>query len=274
MLKKIISGGQTGADRAALDVALKFNIPHGGWIPRGRKTEQGPLPERYGLREMPGMDYPSRTKQNIMDSDGTAIISRGDLTGGSLLTQSFARIKGKPVCHVDLSMNEAFEAAVIVQSFILENGIEVLNVAGPRASHDPGIYFDVKTILETVVYLFFLDQAEDKTIAQNLSLPDRVRQVEFPQDPEQAASLIIQDLSLRARTYIARMEHKKIKDLYLIWMEYVREKSGFDMGNDALVAACKTSDDLEYFTVEDAVMEILKTMKAILEKNYNLRVIE
>jgi predicted Rossmann-fold nucleotide-binding protein len=69
MLTKIISGGQTGADQAALDAAIELGIPHGGWIPKGRLTEAGPLPEKYNLTEMPTKDYLKRTKQNVADSD-------------------------------------------------------------------------------------------------------------------------------------------------------------------------------------------------------------
>ncbi len=87
MIKKIISGGQTGADRAALDVALKFGIPHGGWIPKGRKTEKGPLPEMYRLKEMPTESYKARTEKNVQESDGTLIIARGKLTGGTDYTR-------------------------------------------------------------------------------------------------------------------------------------------------------------------------------------------
>jgi len=97
MIKKIISGGQTGADRAALDVAIKFNIPHGGWIPKGRIAEDGPLPDKYQLQEMPTSSYPKRTEQNVIDSDGTLIFSRGKPTGGTdytrkmVLKQEFQR---------------------------------------------------------------------------------------------------------------------------------------------------------------------------------------
>jgi len=83
MLTKIISGGQTGADQAALDAAIEMGIPHGGWIPKGRLTEAGPLPEKYNLQEMPSKDYLKRTQQNVLDSDGTLFFSHGDLTGGS-----------------------------------------------------------------------------------------------------------------------------------------------------------------------------------------------
>jgi hypothetical protein len=87
MIKKIISGSQSGVDRAALDFALKFNIPHGGWIPKGRIAEDGPLPDKYQLQEMPTSSYPKRTEQNVIDSDGTLIFSRGKPTGGTDYTR-------------------------------------------------------------------------------------------------------------------------------------------------------------------------------------------
>lgn len=268
MLKKIISGGQTGADRAALDTAIKFNIPHGGWLPRGRKTEAGPLPERYRLLEMPNGEYKDRTRQNVMDAQGTAIISRGRLTGGSLLTRSFARECGRPCIHIDLSMNEAFEACLVLQSFILENRIEILNLAGPRASNDPGIYFDVKTILESVLYLFFLDNEP------NMDLPQRITGVDFPRKVQDAAAILVQDLSLKARTHIARMEDARLLDLYFIWLEYVRRRVGFDEGNKPLLTACQGDLDLDFFSIEDGVMEILKAAKKHLEQTCALRVVK
>jgi hypothetical protein len=90
MIRKIISGGQTGVDRAALDVAIEMNIPHGGWIPKGRLTEDGPLSDKYQLQEMNTTDYPTRTEKNILDSDGTLIFTRGKPSGGTALTIHFA----------------------------------------------------------------------------------------------------------------------------------------------------------------------------------------
>ena len=87
MNEKIISGGQTGADRAALDFAIKYFIPHGGWIPKGRLTEEGRLDDKYKLKEMPTGSYPARTEKNVKDSDGTLIFSRGKPTGGTDYTR-------------------------------------------------------------------------------------------------------------------------------------------------------------------------------------------
>jgi hypothetical protein len=132
MITKLISGGQTGADRAALDVVIQFDIPHGGWIPKGRKTEDGTLPDKYKLQEMPTATYPARTEQNVIDSDGTLIVSHGKLAGGSAYTRKMAMKYGKLWFHEDLNKLPTFQAAMTVADWISENGIEVLNVAGPR----------------------------------------------------------------------------------------------------------------------------------------------
>ena len=150
MLKKIISGGQTGADRAALDVAIKHNIPLGGWIPKGRLAEDNPLPDRYHLREMPTSSNSACTERNVIDSDGTLIVSHGKLAGGSDLTRKFASLHGRSWLHIDLSRTDHTDAAVKVKEWLVQEEIEVLNVAGPRASKDPIIYNKVVELLELV----------------------------------------------------------------------------------------------------------------------------
>ena len=148
MITKILSGGQTGADQAALDFAIKHGIPHGGWIPKGRKTEDGILPDKYKLDEMPTTSYPKRTEKNILDSDGTLIFSRGKLTGGSALTRKLAKQHERPWLHIDLDKVVATQAVQILAGWVGDNDIQALNVAGPRASKDPGIHDFVVGILE------------------------------------------------------------------------------------------------------------------------------
>lgn len=139
-LKMIVSGGQTGADQGALDAAIALGVPHGGWLPRGRLTEAGPLPDRYELKEMPTASYPKRTERNIIDSDATLILTYGRLSGGSALTQKLARSHSRPCLHIDLSKLSVLEAAACVREWLISNGITVLNVAGSRASKAPGIH--------------------------------------------------------------------------------------------------------------------------------------
>ncbi len=151
MLKKIISGGQSGADQAGLDAAIKNNLAHGGAIPKGRLTEDGILPEKYNLDEMTSKSYPKRTEKNILDSDGTAIFTHGKLTGGSLLTRKKGVEHNKPVVHINLSKLGAEEAALELNIFIRSNNIEVLNVAGSRASKDDQIYGAVFQLIDSTI---------------------------------------------------------------------------------------------------------------------------
>ena len=120
MIERIVSGGQTGADRAALDAAINVGLPHCGWIPKGRLTENGPLPEKYHLKEMPSSSYIKRTKQKVIDSDGTLILSHGKLRGVSLLTQEFA----------EYQINSAF-TLICLKS--LSSGQLSISLTGPRS---------------------------------------------------------------------------------------------------------------------------------------------
>jgi hypothetical protein len=137
MLRQIVSGGQTGVDRAALDVALEAGIPCGGWCPRGRTAEDGRLTGRYPLRETPSDAYAQRTEWNVRDSDGTLILARGELEGGTALTEKYAGKLGRPCLIIDLGQAPAPEP---VLDWLQEHKISVLNVAGPRESGCLGIY--------------------------------------------------------------------------------------------------------------------------------------
>jgi hypothetical protein len=145
---KIVSGGQTGADRAALDWAIDHGMPHGGWCPRGRRAEDGAIAARYHLRETPSERYEERTEWNVRDSDGTVILTLSDvLTGGSRTTAERAEALGKPWLHVSRHANVA-GAADALRRFIDEHGIVVLNVAGPRASSEPDVGDFVRSTLD------------------------------------------------------------------------------------------------------------------------------
>jgi 8-oxo-dGTP pyrophosphatase MutT (NUDIX family) len=147
-VKKIVSGGQTGADRAALDWAIAHGVPHGGWCPKGRRTEDGPLDGRYRLQETPSAGYVQRTEWNERDSDGTVVFSIGEvLKGGSMRTVEFARKHRRPVLHLSKAVGvPAAEAAL--RRFVEETGIKALNVAGPRASKEPEVGAFVREVLD------------------------------------------------------------------------------------------------------------------------------
>jgi len=150
-IKKIISGGQTGADRAGLDVAIKHIISHGGAIPKGRMTESGVLDPKYNLEEMSTKSYPKRTEKNVVDSNGTVILTHGKLPGGSLLTRKKAIQHDKPILHLDMSTMDIDAAVGLLKAFIDENWIDILNVAGSRASKDSEIYSKTFGVVEGAI---------------------------------------------------------------------------------------------------------------------------
>ena len=145
---KIVSGGQTGVDRAALDVGIALGIPHGGWCPRGRLAEDGAIPRRYRLVETESPDYAQRTEQNVLDSDATLILCRGQPTGGTDLTWRLARRHGKPHLVVDLAQPMDWPVA---HRWVARYGTATLNVAGPRESQCPGIHAQASEFLRRLL---------------------------------------------------------------------------------------------------------------------------
>jgi hypothetical protein len=143
----IISGGQTGADRGALDAAMELQILHGGWCPRDRRTEDGRAPERYALCETSSSDYPARTRRNIEDSEGTLLVTRGTPDGGSLLTLRIAARLSRLLLHIDLNTLPLEVAVQEIREWMVLHQVNVLNVAGPCESHCAGIGEDTRLLL-------------------------------------------------------------------------------------------------------------------------------
>ena len=144
MIERIVSGGQTGVDRAALDAALRLGLPCGGWCPRGRRAEDGTIESRYPLRETPSEDYAQRTEWNVRDSDGTLVITRGTPAGGTALTIAVARRLRKPLLVAKLD-EPGLPASV--RRWAERHAIATLNVAGPRESQRPGIQAEARQLL-------------------------------------------------------------------------------------------------------------------------------
>ena len=137
MIRKIVSGGQTGVDRAGLDAARAAGIPIGGYCPKGRLAEDGEIPGQYPLIELESLDYRCRTEQNVIESDGTLILNSGALTDGTRLTHDFTVQHAKPCLIVQLDDENCPEPAGVVR-WLEGQSIDTLNVAGPRESKVPG----------------------------------------------------------------------------------------------------------------------------------------
>jgi len=264
MLEKIISGGQTGADQGALDTAIRLGIDHGGWIPRGRKTEAGPLPDKYDLTEMPTDEYHLRTEKNVVSAEATVIFSHGPLSGGSLLTQQVAERHGRPWLHVDLNTASAFDAARNLNDWIRTYNIRVLNVAGARASQDPHIYQATADILESTYYLGLVQMPGRETIA---SLPSR------PESVDQAVDMLAKQLRLKDKSAIAHLQASQLESLLQALDNYLGDEFALGRGNDRLMTACKQYLDEKLVGETEPAMAIITELWKKLSKTHRLRVV-
>jgi hypothetical protein len=136
----VVSGGQTGVDRGALDAALERGVPCGGWCPAGRLAEDGVIPARYPVTELRGAGYDERTRKNVEDSDGTLIVTFGRATGGTARTIELCEMLARPHLIVDAASVTLEEAVWRAMRFVREEDVGQLNVAGPRASGEPRAY--------------------------------------------------------------------------------------------------------------------------------------
>ena len=153
MIRRVVCGGQTGADRAALDTARELGIETAGWVPRGRWGEDGRVPDCYpNMNETKSADPALRTEYNVRDSDGTVVFSHGEVFGGTKWTVEVGGKLRKPMLCLDLATQSEEAAAIRLLEWTTAEGIEVLNVAGPRHSEDGGIYSAVRAVLVTALH--------------------------------------------------------------------------------------------------------------------------
>jgi hypothetical protein len=275
MIKKIISGGQTGVDRAALDVAIKLAIPHGGWIPQGRLTENGPLPPEYRLQETRSTSYADRTEKNVLAADATLIISRGPLTGGSEYTREMAVRHNRLWLHIDLERIAAFQAATTINDWIAKQEIATLNVAGPRASKDPKIYKDTFNIMESVYYLGLVQGNLPAAEAGQASISDTADLLTpKPQNIGEAIERLISRMPLKDKTTVANMSPDELPNLYLSLGGYIMNNFGLLSGNAELLESCRLKAEGSFRHEEDAVAVIIKALWEKLRHTHRLRVIK
>jgi hypothetical protein len=260
MITKIISGGQTGADRAALDVAINLHVPHGGWVPKGRKAEDGRVPERYQLKEMATESYPARTEANVADSDGTLIITHGELKGGSRLTAEYALKHQKPHLHINLDVLRGDDVLYAIVNWTAENHIAVLNVAGSRASEDPDLYDTVFEVLNNAVLL--------------LKIRRKRHSSERPRTLEDAVNRLIDELPFKERTKIVSMTEEDLLPLYPTFMTHIRDDFGLWDDNPALLASCRAIAGDPHLHQDEAGPLIVRKLWKKLQMTHRLRMVK
>jgi len=274
-IQRIISGAQTGADRAALDFAVEYGIDHGGWVPKGRRAEDGTVPARYHVRELPEGGYPERTEKNVIDSDGTLIISHGKLTGGSFLTLQMTEKHQKPCLSIDLRQVIIFDAAIDIHDWITENRIGILNVAGPRASKDPEIYDAVHNLLETVFHLDIITDVMPGIIDRTQYRETGIHgSGEFPRTVTEAVDELMQRVSAIDKMRIASARPGGLGRLEDIWGEKVHRLVGLRTGNTLLVKDCRLASGDADLDAESAALVILRAFHEKLRASGHLRIVK
>lgn len=260
MIEKIVSGGQTGADRAALDVAIHLNIPHGGWVPKGRKAEDGRVPEHYQLKEMSTASYPARTEANVIDSGGTLILTHGQPKGGSKLTMELARKHRKPHLHIDLGVLRGDDRLYAVVNWLAANRIAVLNVAGSRAGEDPAIYDAAFEVLNNALLLLMIRR--------------QPQAAERPRTLAEAVSRLGAGVPFRERVKIGNMAQEDLPSLVSVFMARMRDEFGLWDDNAALLTSCRSVAADPHLHPDEAGQLIVRGLWKELQETHRLKVVK
>jgi hypothetical protein len=271
---KIISGGQTGADQAALDAAMELGIDHGGWISKGRLTEDGPLPETYNLEETSTGSDSGSSERNVLDSGGTVVITRGPPSGGSKLTVALAHRHGRPCLHLDLQRVHPLKASSKLYQWILAHGVQVLNVAGSRIAEDRAIYNDV---YQVIWGLFVLDTlgAEPGPDARAFRLEELSRKIaQWPETVEAAVEFLERYLSLEQQVGISRMNESALGEVQASIGGWIGETFGLRRGNKKLLQNVEAWAARTVNSADEASFVILNALAQRLRQTHRLRVIK
>ena len=247
MIIKIISGGQTGADQAALDVAIDFYVPHGGWmIPRGGKTDYRLLLKKYRLKEISSNNDQQAIERNVADSDGTLIVSRGRLTGTPALTQKLAAKHSRPYIHVDPDKADPDKMLEMVVTWIDARDIEALNITGPEESKDKKIYEDTRNLVASIIRHY------------------------TPKTVEEAVDLLISELPLDMRTIIAKANEHVLSFLHAMADPHVINRFGLCEKDSELLKSCRAESGKKIDRDEAVRIILFRTWKE-LQKTHSLR---
>jgi len=274
MIEKIISGGLTVADQAALDVAIKLGLPHGGWIPKGRITETGTLPGKYSLKEMPTDNHSECIEQNIKDSKGTLIISYGKLTGDLDYARKVTLNNGKQLLGVDLNQTIPFKAAPLVNDWVQLTHIHVLYVIGTKASVYPDIWKHTAHILEGALLLDLMEAPPASHIT-NFTKEEYLSKLPLPpKTVDEAVAQIIAEMPLKDRVYMAHLKKGELQSLNLSLGIYIRDKFIKMDVNRELLKSCISDSGMDNLNEGTAALIIIEKLWKKLQETHRLRVVK
>jgi hypothetical protein len=274
MIHKLISSGQTGVELAALDVAIKLGIHHGGWVARGRRNAQGRLSQVYNLREVDSLGFKTAMEQNVVEADGTLLITRGKKNVRTQYAVEMSLKHQRQLLHADLSQNSPFEAASLISSWGSLQQISTAFVTGTQADSDSKIYAQTLKILETAFYLVFVKTGVHPPDAAGEPRLSRELSGDYPQTVAEAVARLKLTLSLKDRAHLANIQSDELDHLGSGLGEYIKQTFGLYSGNAALMKSCAEFGHVDNPLVDEACAIILRALWEDLQNTHKLRVIK
>lgn len=273
MLKKIVSSGQTEADRAVLDVAIAVGISHGGWIPQDHGDNFRPRVGKYHFDKMPTGNYFDCIKQNVIDADGTLIISYGKLTGDLDYARRMTLGHKRQMLGIDLNQRTPFKAASLLNDWIQLYRIETLFVIGPDAVVNPDAAAHTKLLVEGALMLHATHGKTTPVVVDDKKQsPKRTASI-LPKTIDEAVDRLMADLSFKDKTKIANMSESDLIKFHMAYGATIRNEFRL-WGNDALLTFCKTYAGVNDISPEQASYIIVKELWERLQSANVLRIIK
>jgi len=274
MIEKIISGGRSGAEMAALDAAIKLGTSYGGWIPKDGGDPGGINADKYNLTEMPTTNRIETFKKNIRESDGSLLLSHGTLSSYVKSTKKTILRYSTPLLQVDLNNTNAFSAASLINDWIVDNDLNVLHVTGPSENEDNKIYSATLDILQAVYFLNLTESSMNPSIGVQNLLTQPLNTVVPPKTIEAAVDIIINEMHLKDRALMANLKKEELAPLQLTLGLYIQKKLDIWFQDTTLYQACVAAAEKENLDKSNLPMVLIKLMWKKLKDTHRLRVVK
>ncbi len=266
VVRKIISGGQSGVERAALDLAIQLGISHGGWVAPGRLVDDGLLPVQYRLKEMAFADGPDSAEANIEMADGVLLLARGPLTGSAAVVYTRAQDLQKPCLAIDLERQTRFQSSLLINSWLKSRQVEILFITGPREKDQPTIYRDTMECFRAAWWALMMVEPVATKDAPGVA-------DDLPRSLDEAVDRLQRELPLKDKVTIANMSADEIVGLVRTLGRYIKKHFGVWDGNDDLIRACVRAAGRPHLADEEIAALIIDHLVRELRRTHTLRLI-
>lgn len=266
IVRRIISGGESGVERAALDLAIQLGISHGGWVAAGRLVDDGLLPDQYRLTEVASVEGPGSAEANLEMSDGVLLMTRGALSGPSAAVHARAQAQNQPHLLIDLDRYTRFQSSLLINAWLKSKQIEILFITGPRDKEQPSIYRDTMECFRAAWWALMM--VEPVATGKPSDARDGV-----PRTLADAVDRLMKVLPLKDKVTIANMGADEIAGLSTTLGRYVQKQFGIWDGNRDLMQSCMQTTNRKHLGDEEIAALIIDHLAQELKKTHVLRVL-